>query len=113
MKKLKKEIILFVFQFLLFYILPLFAGPTDTMGLVFLIIAGTLFISLLFGGLSCFRFKHLYPFVISLLFIPSVFIYYNDSAIIYSFWYFCISLVGLILGSFVRFLINLVIKKEE
>ena len=34
MKKNIKEIIIGILQLLLFYVLPLFAGPTDAMGMV-------------------------------------------------------------------------------
>ena len=52
MKKNIKEIIIGILQLLLFYVLPLFAGPTDAMGMVFLIIVGTFILSLLIGILS-------------------------------------------------------------
>ena len=38
MKKYLKEIIIFLLQLFMFYIFPLFAGPTDVMGMVLLII---------------------------------------------------------------------------
>ena len=36
--------------------------------------------------------------LVSVLFIPSVFIYYNDSALIHSIWYLVISSVGLLIA---------------
>ena len=50
--------------------------------------------------------KYLYPFVVSILFIPSIYIYYNDSAYIHVIWYFVISLTGLLVGSLIRLLIK-------
>ena len=38
MKKYLKEIIIVLLQLFMFYIFPVFAGPTDTMGMVLLII---------------------------------------------------------------------------
>ena len=38
MKRYLKEIVLISLQALIFYILPLFAGPTDAMGLVLLLL---------------------------------------------------------------------------
>ena len=38
MKKHLKEITILTIQIFMFYIFPLFAGPTDAMGMVFMII---------------------------------------------------------------------------
>lgn len=82
----------------MFYIFPLFAGPTDAMGMVLLILLATFFISVFLGIISKKKIKYLYPLIIAILFIPSIFIYYNDSALIYSMWYFVISTIGLLFG---------------
>lgn len=102
MKKYLKEIIILVIQLLTFYILPLSAGPTDTMGLIVLIILITFNISLLLGILSNNNIKYIYPLVITILFIPTIFIYYNDSALVHSLWYFIISLFAIIVGSAIK-----------
>lgn len=102
MKKYIKEIIALLIQILLFYLLPLFAGPTDTMGMVFLLIISTLILSLILGVVSNNKIKYLYPLVIAILFIPSVFIYYNETALIHAVWYFVISLVALSIGSIIK-----------
>ena len=73
MKKNIKEIIIGILQLLLFYVLPLFAGPTDAMGMVFLIIVGTFILSLLIGILSNNKIKYFYSVFTSIIFIPSVF----------------------------------------
>ena len=52
MKKHLKEIIIFLLQSFMFYIFPLFAGPTDAMGMVLLIIITTFILSILIGILS-------------------------------------------------------------
>ena len=77
MKKYLKEIIILFIQLAMFYIFPLFAGPTDAMGMVFLIIFATFVLSFILEFLSKKRIKYLYPIIISIIFIPSVFIYYN------------------------------------
>ena len=102
MKKYLKEIIILIIQLLTFYILPLFAGPADTMGLIVLMILITFNISLLLGILSNDKIKYLYSLLIAILFIPSVYIYYNDSALIHSLWYFVISLVAIVIGSIIK-----------
>ena len=109
MKKYLKEIIILIIQLLVFYILPLFAGPTDAMGLVVLIILSVFILGLILGTISNQKIKYLYPLLISILFIPSVFIYYNESALVHTIWYFVISYIGLLIGS----IINLIINRKE
>ena len=105
MKKCVKEIIILLIQLFMFYIFPLFAGPTDAMGMVFLILLSTLLLSVLIGSISNLKIKYLYSIVISMLFIPSVFIYYNESALIHSVWYFVVSSIGLLIGAIIHKLI--------
>ena len=98
MKKYYKELIILIIQLLMFYVFPLTAGPTDAMGMVVLIIIVTFILSIMIGSLSKEKIKYLYPIIISLLFIPSVFIYYNESALIHSLWYLFVSSIGLLIG---------------
>ena len=98
MKKYLKEIITLLIQILIFYIFPLFAGPTDIMGMVVLMLLTTLVLSLILTIISKEKIKYLYPLVVAIIFIPSIFIYYNKSALIHSLWYFVSSLIGTILG---------------
>lgn len=107
MKKYLKELIILLLQLFMFYIFPLFAGPTDAIGMVFLILVSTLILSIIITIISKNKIKYLYPIIISILFIPSVFIYYNESALIHSLWYLIISTIGMSLG----LIINLIIKK--
>ena len=102
MKKVWKEIFISLIQLFMFYVFPLFAGPTDAMGMVFLILLATLLLSLVMGILSKYWIKYLYPAVTAVLFIPSVWIFYNESALIHAVWYLVIASVGLILGSLLR-----------
>lgn len=102
MKKYLKEIIIVVLQLLLFYIFPLTAGPTDTMGMVLLIIVGTFGLSMVLGSISGEKIKFLYPIATAILFIPSVFIYYNESALIHAVWYLVIATVGMLIGTIIN-----------
>lgn len=102
MKTYTKEIIILLLQLLVFYILPLFAGPTDTMGLILLITLLTLIISLIYGFIAEKNIKYLYPVLVAIVFIPTIFIYYNESATIYVVAYLFISEVGLIIGTVIR-----------
>lgn len=107
MKKYLKEIIILILQLFMFYIFPLFAGPTDAMGMVFLILLSTLLLSLILGIISKNNIKYLYPLIIAILFIPSIFIYYNESALIHSVWYLIDSIMGLIIGIIIDKIFNL------
>jgi len=102
MKKYLKEIIIVILQLLLFYIFPLTAGPTDAMGMVLLIIAGTFGLSMALGSISGKKIKFLYPIATAILFIPSVFIYYNESALIHAVWYLVIATVGMLIGTIIN-----------
>ena len=75
MKKYLKEIIIILIQIFMYYIFPLFAGPTDAMGMVFLIIIVTFILSIITAIISKYKTKYLYPLLTALLFIPSVWIY--------------------------------------
>lgn len=101
MKKYLKEIIIFLLQLFMFYISPLFAGPTDAMGMILLMIVVTLILSILIGSLSKEKIKYFYPIIIAILFIPSVWIYYNDSALIHSLWYLVTSNIGVAIGTII------------
>ena len=98
MKKYTREIIIITIQLLIFYIFPLFAGPTDIMGMVVLMLFNTLILSLIITLISKNKIKYLYSIVVAIIFIPSVFIYYNQSALVHSLWYLITSLVGMLLG---------------
>lgn len=114
MNKIKylKEIIIVLIQLFMFYIFPLFAGPTDAMGMVFIILISTLVLSIITITISKYKFKYLYPIFVSLIFIPSLFIYYNASALIHSLWYLVTSIIGTIIGIIIGILINKLIKKK-
>ena len=110
MKKYIKEIVIVLIQLFMFYVFPLFAGPTDVMGMVFLIIFMTALLSVVLGMTSNRRVKALYPMVIAVSFIPSVFIYYNESALVHAVWYLVLSTVGVLAGSVIRRLALMIIK---
>ena len=97
-----KEIIILLIQLFMFYIFPLFAGPTDTIGMVLLILIVTFILSIVIASISKEKYKYLYPVVVSILFIPSVYIYYNETALIHSIWYLIVSGIGILLGSIIN-----------
>ena len=98
MKKFLKEFVILLIQLFMFYIFPLFAGETDAIGMVILILLTTIILSFILAIISKNKIKYLYPIIIAILFIPSVFIYYNESALIHTIWYLVVSTIGLIIG---------------
>lgn len=102
MKKYWKEMIILLLQLFMFYVFPLFAGPIDAMGMVFLILLATMLLSVIIGSVSKNRIKYLYPLVVAVLFIPSVWIYYNESALIHAVWYLVTSAIGLSAGMLIH-----------
>ena len=100
-----KEILVMLLQLFMFYVFPLFAGPTDAMGMVVLIILTTFLLSIIIGLISNKKIKYLYPVIIAIVFIPSVFVYYNETAMIHSMWYLVVSGIGMLIGAILRKLI--------
>lgn len=98
-EKFMKEITLFIIQLLIFYLFPLFAKQIDAIGMVLFLITATFVLSALMGIISTNKIKYFYPLITAILFIPSVFIYYNESALIHSVWYFVVSVVGTAIGT--------------
>ncbi len=107
MKKYLKEITILIIQSFMYYIFPLFAGPTDAMGMVFLILVTTFILSIILASISKEKTKYFYPILVSIIFIPSVFIHYNSSALIHSLWYLVTSIIGMLIGT----IINKLVKK--
>ena len=112
MKKYWKELTALVLQLFMFYIFPLFAGPTDAMGMVFLILFSAILLGFLLGVFSKGWVKFLYPIVIAVLFVPSVPIYYNESALIHALWYLVVSAAGMAVGSLLRLLFCLIFRRK-
>ena len=108
MKKYLKEILILLIQLFMFYVFPLFAGPTDVMGMIVLLILATLLLSILIGSISNLKVKYLYPIIIAITFVPAVFIYYNETALIHSLWYLAVSSFSLIIGMVIH---KLILKK--
>ena len=104
MRRYIKELIILLLQFFMFYVFPLFAGPTDAMGMVILILFATFLLSLMMGVVSNETIKHLYPEVSAVLFVPSVFIHYNSSALVHAVWYLVIANIGLLCGLIIKWL---------
>ena len=63
-------------------------------------------------GLICGdRRKYMYPIVPALLFLPTVPVYYNESALVHALWHMAAAVMGLMVGSGVRTVWKLCWKK--
>ncbi len=102
MKKYFKDITVLLIQLFMFYIYPLLAGTNNPLGMVLMIVFVTFILSTIAGITLKNKVKYLYPIVISLAFIPSVFIFYNESALVHSIWYLVVSFCGIGLGSLIH-----------
>ena len=111
MKRYLKELVILMLQLFMFYIFPLFAGPTDAMGMVVLIIFATFALSLVLGIISRWAGKWAWPAACALLFLPTVPIHYNSSALVHALWYLVISAVALVIGSGIGALVRKLMKK--
>lgn len=106
MKKYIKEIIIIIIQLFMFYIFPLSAGTTDGIGMVMLIILATFILSTIMGTIAKEKIKYLYPIIVAIAFIPSIFVFYNESASIHSIWYLVIATIGMLIGTGIQKLTN-------
>lgn len=101
MEKSKKSLVIIaIICIVLFYVVPLIcmAIPPDTSMLVLLVFL--LFINPTFGFISSvvyackYGFSSICPIMIAILFLPSVFIFYNISALIYVLVYLVVAFIG-------------------
>ena len=98
MEKLKKNWIYYLIILIAFYLLPMLIKDTGSGMTILLIVIPliTLITSLIYGLRNTFDF--IYPLVIAILFVPTLFIYYNTSAWVYIISYSMIALIGELLG---------------
>ncbi len=105
-KELIWELNIVFIQLLLFYIFPLLPHGLDHLGVNLTSIFLSFLLSIIFGYKSDLKVKHIYPVGVSLLFIPSVLIFYDASALIHSSWYLFITLIGVAIGSLIKSLVE-------
>lgn len=99
MEKLKQMLPYLLIMIGIFYILPMLIIDTGSGMFILLVLVplACLLTSLAYGFKNSFTLT--FPILVMLIFIPSIFIFYNDSAIVYVFAYGAISLVGSFLGA--------------
>lgn len=105
MESFKKALPFYIAMILNFYLLPLFIVDTGSAIIVLLIFIPSICfaISAVYGIKNGFHFE--YAAIVAILFIPSIFIYYNTSAWVYIVGYGIIALLGN--------LVSLLFKKDK
>lgn len=98
MKNLKSAAPYFLLNLLCFYLAPLFTRDTASAAFVLLVLfpAATVVCSL--AAATKAGFCWVYPIAIAALFLPSIFLYYNSSAWVYSLLFALLSLIGCFFG---------------
>ena len=98
MNKIKKNWIYYLIIFITFYLIPILIKDTGSGMFILLIVIPliTLITSIIYGLRNTFDF--IYPLIVAILFIPTLFIYYNSSAWVYVIAYSMIALIGELLG---------------
>lgn len=98
MDKIKKNWIYYLIIFIAFYIVPMLIKDTGSGMFILLIVIPliTLITSLKYGLRNTVDF--IYPLIVAILFIPTLFIYYNISAWVYIIAYSLIAFIGELLG---------------
>lgn len=94
MEKLKKNIVFYLLLLIDFYIIPLVIKDTGSAMIVMLAIIPLicLTISVFYGIRNGFDFQYILS--VAIIFIPSIFIFYNSSAWVYVVGYGVIALIG-------------------
>lgn len=98
MDKIKKNWINYFIILIAFYIVSMLIKDTGSGMFILLIVIPliTLITSLIYGLRNTVDF--IYPLIVAILFIPTLFIYYNTSAWVYVIAYSMIALIGELLG---------------
>lgn len=98
MDKIKKNWINYFIILIAFYIVPILIKDTGSGMFILLIVIPliTLITSLIYGLRNTVDF--IYPLIVAILFIPTLFIYYNISAWVYIIAYSLIAFIGELFG---------------
>ena len=106
MKKIREMSVYLIVITLAFYVLPAFINDTGT-GIFFLLILTPIicFITSIIYGIR-HSFNFIFLLLIMALFIPTIFIFYNESAVVYVLIYGIIAVIGNLLGSLIKKMSN-------
>ena len=102
MKKIREMSVYLIVITLAFYVLPAFINDTGT-GIFFLLILTPIicFITYIIYGIR-HSFNLIFLLLIMILFVPTIFIFYNESAAVYVLIYGIIAAIGNLLGSLIK-----------
>ena len=100
MKKLRNQFPFLLIIVLAFYGLPFIDRESGMLTLLILFTIVCFLVALVYGVKHSFSL--VYSIIVMALFIPTIFIFYNETASIYVGMYGVISIVGNLLGSFVK-----------
>lgn len=107
---LRKYFVYIVIIVLSLYVLPLLIQDTGSaMAVLLTYIPIIVFVTSFIFGIKN-HFPYVLPAIVAVLFVPTIFIYYNFTAIGYILGYYLISLVGVALGQLLR---KLKVRKEK
>ena len=106
MKKTREMSVYLIVITLAFYVLPAFINDTGT-GIFFLLILTPCicFLTSLIYGIR-HSFNLIFLLLIMILFVPTIFIFYNESAAVYVLIYGIIATTGNLLGSLIKKMSN-------
>ena len=106
MKKIREMSVYLIVITLAFYVLPALINDTGT-GIFFLIILTPIicFVTSIIYGIR-HSFNLIFLLIIMALFIPTIFIFYNESAAVYVLIYGIIAIIGNLLGSLIKKMSN-------
>ena len=106
MKKIREMSVYLIVITLAFYVLPVLINDTGT-GIFFLLILTPIicFITSIIYGIR-HSFNLIFLLLIMALFIPTIFIFYNESAAVYVLIYGIIAAIGNLLGSLIKKMSN-------
>lgn len=100
MKKYIKEVVLLILQAAAFYVGPLFLVISESKTPPFSLIIASMAISGIIGLLADKKIKLVFPLATAILFAPTVFIYYDQTSLIYILWVFLFTSIGMFMGSY-------------
>ena len=101
MEKIREMSLYLIVIMLAFYVLPVLINDTGT-GIFFLLIC---FLTSLIYGIR-HSFNLIFLLLIMILFVPTIFIFYNESAAVYVLIYGIIATTGNLLGSLIKKMSN-------
>ena len=107
MKQYRRELVISILQLLTFYIYPIIAIRIDPMAMVLVMLTVTMILGFVLGLRSRRLIKYLYPIATAVVFLPTVPIFYNDSALVHALWYLVMSAFGLGAGALLQLLSNM------